>query len=72
MIDEYGNNVNFISKFPVKGACVQNEDGSYSIFIKAELSWEEQIITYIHELKHIKNHDFEKFNVQEIEAEAHA
>lgn len=54
-----------------KEAVVQNEDGSYTIFINSKLNYEQQIESYMHALKHITGNDFEKLNVQEIEKEAH-
>lgn len=48
-----------------------NEDGSYTIFINARLSYESQLEAYKHALKHINNNDFEKTDVQQIEAIAH-
>lgn len=72
MIDDLGNNVIFINKFPIRGACTENEDGSYTIFINAQLSTEQQLEVYLHELRHINNHDFQRHDVQEIEFEAHA
>lgn len=44
-----------------------NPDGSYTICINARLGYEEQKKAYLHELRHICNNDFEKFNVEEIE-----
>lgn len=71
MIDQYGNNVHFIHRFPCKGAVTCNEDGSYDIFIRADLSHEEKVRVYLHELGHIINKDFDRVDVQEIEYEAH-
>ena len=48
-----------------------NEDDSYTILINARLSHEAQIKAYEHALKHIREHDFEKSSVQEIEVAAH-
>lgn len=53
------------------GHCNPNPDGSYTIFINAKLSVEMQRKVYLHELKHIKNNDFEKYNVDKIEYYAH-
>lgn len=63
-----------IIDFPV--TCVsemvrQNEDGSYTILLNAKMSHERLQKAYLHALGHIKNNDFEKDNVQEIEYEAH-
>lgn len=71
MIDSYGNNVFLINKLPVKGASTVNEDGSYTIFIRAQLSCEERRKSYLHELKHILRDDFYGSDVQQIEASAH-
>ena len=48
-----------------------NEDGSYTIFINTRLSRDAQYKAYLHAISHIRNGDFDKDNVQEIEAEAH-
>lgn len=50
---------------------VKNSDNSYTIFINARLSREAQLKAYRHALNHIKNEDFEKSDVQEIEFQAH-
>lgn len=61
--------VNFPS--PGKEMVVPNEDGSYTILINAKLSQEAQLKAYQHALNHIKNEDFEKYDVQDIEFQAH-
>lgn len=48
-----------------------NDDGTYTIFINERLSNDGQIKAYDHAIKHIKNTDFSKRDVQSIEAEAH-
>lgn len=48
-----------------------NEDGSYTILINSRLSNEGQLRAYKHALEHIRNQDFEKDNVQEVEYAAH-
>ena len=48
-----------------------NEDGSYTVLINARMSYEMQRKALLHALKHILNDDFEKENVQQIEAAAH-
>lgn len=50
---------------------VTNEDGSYTIIINARLSSEAQHKAYRHALRHIRSNDFEKDDVQQIEADAH-
>jgi len=50
---------------------VQNEDDSYTILINAKLSQDEQLKAYQHALSHIKNGDFEKSDIQNIELQAH-
>lgn len=64
----------FLIDFPnTKGRemCVANEDGSYTILINARLSSESQVRAYEHAMSHIENCDFEKDDVQLIEAQAH-
>ena len=48
-----------------------NSDGSYTIFLNARKSYEMQKEALEHALRHIDNNDFEKTDVQQIEAEAH-
>lgn len=43
----------------------------YTIYIDSNLSKQQQINAYYHALHHIRNHDFEKHDVQQIEADAH-
>ncbi len=43
----------------------------YTVYIKESLSDDQRRKAYNHALHHINNHDFEKHDVQLIEAEAH-
>lgn len=51
---------------------VPNEDGTYTILINSRLSSDSQLHAYEHAMKHINNNDFQKDNVQSIEAAAHS
>lgn len=42
----------------VNGMVTTNDDGTYSIYINANASKEEQYVAYLHELRHIQNNDF--------------
>lgn len=55
----------------VPGSVRHNSDDSYTIFIDAKLSNEKQKKVFLHEMRHIQGHDFEKDDVQEIEGNAH-
>lgn len=55
-----------------KEAVTYNEDGSYTIFINARMSFDNQVQAYDHALRHIKNNDFGKDDVQTIEYIAHS
>ena len=55
----------------VNEAVTPNEDGSYTIFINDNLGPEARIRAYMHALRHIQNHDFEKSDVSAIELDAH-
>lgn len=55
----------------VNECVVENEDGSYTIFINENLFDEKRMKVYQHALAHIQNFDFEKYDVQDIEAHAH-
>ena len=55
----------------IKGSVIHNKDDSYTVFIDANLSCEEQQEVCRHEMRHILNYDFEKINVNNIEFNAH-
>ena len=59
--------------FPAKGneMVVPNEDGSYTILINARLSEEGRMLAYQHAMRHIAADDFQKEEIQTIEAQAH-
>lgn len=63
----------FLVNFPCPGEemIIPNEDASYTVLINSKLSRERQLEVYQHALKHIQENDFEKDDVQEIEADAH-
>ena len=44
----------------IREMVVPNEDDSYTIFIEATLSKEEQQKAFLHAMGHINNHDFDK------------
>lgn len=50
---------------------VKNNDDSYTIFLNARMSRENQIASYYHAIKHIERNDYNMENVQEIEKNAH-
>lgn len=50
---------------------ILNEDGSYTILINARLSYDGQLRAYEHAMRHIRESDFAKDNVQAIETQAH-
>lgn len=56
----------------VKESVVKNSDDSYTIFIEASLSREEQQESFKHAMKHIFGDDFTKDVVDKIEFEAHS
>lgn len=45
--------------------------GGYTVYINSALTFEGRVNAYKHALWHINNRDFEKFDVQEIECDAH-
>ena len=51
---------------------VVNEDDTFTVFINARLSADGQLRAYQHAMRHIENNDFEKDDVQAIEAAAHS
>lgn len=54
-----------------KETVVENEDGSYTIFIEASLDSIKQREAFKHAMRHILGDDFDKNDVNEIEHEAH-
>ena len=50
---------------------IKNNDGTYTILLNARDSHETRIASYSHALRHINNRDFEKYDVQQIEADCH-
>lgn len=48
-----------------------NHDGSYTIFLNARDSHERRMESYRHAVRHLERRDFEKSDVQKIEAENH-
>ena len=56
---------------PERETVTHNEDDSYTIFINARLSHTGQLRAYEHAMKHILEQDFEREDVQTIEAVAH-
>lgn len=72
-IDESNVFVQFIS-FPnckTKEMVCKNDDDTFTIFLNQNLSHEAQLEAYKHALVHIEQDDFDKDDVQQIEAEAH-
>jgi hypothetical protein len=51
----------------VKGCVCKNDDGTHTIILNSRLSFEQNRQTFIHELNHIENNDFEKSTVDEAE-----
>lgn len=55
----------------IKAFTITNSDGSYTIFINCKMSYEQQHKSFQHELRHINNYDFERYDVNEIEYHSH-
>lgn len=61
-------------RFPnnkVRETVVENEDGSYTIFIDSTLTFDKQKKAFEHAMKHIIGDDFTKDDVNWIELDAH-
>ena len=56
----------------IKESIIPNSDGSYTIFINARQTREQQQISYNHALKHILGADFSKEIADKIEFDAHS
>lgn len=57
----------YLLPYTVKALTTLNEDGTYTILINSRLNYESQMKSYLHEIRHIKNNDFDKDNVDLIE-----
>lgn len=55
----------------IKEQVSKNSDGSYTIFLNARYSHDALMKAYDHALDHIRRSDWEREDVQQIEAEAH-
>lgn len=62
----------YITDLPVNEAVCPCDVYGYTIYIDAKLSPEGRRKAMRHALWHIQNGDFDRFDVQEIEEEAHA
>lgn len=51
----------------IKGYVSKNEDDTHTIILNSKLSIEQNMKTFLHELSHIENNDFEKPTVNEAE-----
>lgn len=71
MIDYHVYFIQFPNK-KVKESVVENEDGSYTIFIEASLSREMQEEVFAHAMAHILGDDFNKNDINKIELQAHS
>ena len=69
MITKYGLLVFQIRK--PKRLLLENDDGSYTIFIETSLSRKSQQEAFLHAMKHFLGNDFEKVDVNKIERQAH-
>jgi hypothetical protein len=44
----------------IRSFVVSNDDSTYTIILNSKLSHEQNLISYIHELEHIKRGDYDK------------
>lgn len=61
----------YIIDMPVNEAVCPSGACSYTIYINARLSAEAQREAYNHAMRHIQRGDWERYDVQTIEKEAH-
>ena len=50
---------------------IDNQDGSYTVFLNARLNYETQREGFRHAIDHVMNKDYDKEDVQQIEMSAH-
>ena len=51
----------------IKAYTIKDKDDFYTIVLNQNLSYEQNLKSYCHELSHIRNNDFDKKNVSYIE-----
>ena len=57
----------------IPGYCISNPDMSFTIVLNSRLNYEQQLLAYHHEMKHIENGDYDKkCSADLIECYAHA
>lgn len=61
----------YLVDLPVDEAVCPCDAFGYTIYINARLNSENRLRAFQHALRHIRNNDFEKTEVQQIESEAH-
>lgn len=67
--DDYNINVQILDfGNSIPATVTLNDDGSFSIFLNARLSYERRLEAYLHEIRHIQNQDFcNEISVNEME-----
>ena len=58
MNDDYPRAVLHNMPTDVRGFLVADVEGGHTVVLNARLSWEQNRLTYFHELKHINGNDF--------------
>lgn len=53
--------------YDCRGYVTTNADGDYTVVLNARMSYDMNVQTYVHELKHIYYDDFKDGNVGDIE-----
>ena len=71
MYREYINVVLMDLPHSIRGFVTRNEDDTYTIVLNARMCYEMQFDTYVHELSHICEQDFQMNDVQIAETIAH-
>lgn len=68
--DDYDINVHILDfGNSIPATVTINDDGSFSIFLNARLSYERRLEAYWHEIQHIQNQDFySHMSVDEMES----
>ena len=46
-------------------------DCGFTVYLNARLSYQDRVKAYIHALEHVERNDWEHYDVQQIEKEAH-
>lgn len=55
----------------IKGYTISNPDNSFTVVLNSKLTHEQHLISFKHEINHIRHRDFEGSNADDVEMRSH-